>query len=132
MNTVLTLVIEMALITWITLLAAALFRARSWTSPGMRIALGNRDNLPPVTPFAGRAARTANNTMENFVLFAVIALVAQAAGKTSPQLVRGAEIFFWARVAYVPVYYAGVSYVRTIVWAVSIVGLGSMVVALFR
>ena len=97
----------------------------------MQIAVGNRDNLPPATPFAGRAARTANNTLENFVLFAVIALVAQVAGKTTPRVVSGAEIFFWARVVYIPVYYAGISYVRTAVWVISIIGLGLMVVALF-
>ena|ERR1700722_11200980 len=131
MNTILWLVIDMAFVTWITLLGAALFRAQSWTGSGMQIAVGNRDNLPPATPFAGRAARTANNTLENFVLFAVIALVAQVAGKTTPRVVSGAEIFFWARVVYIPVYYAGISYVRTAVWVISIIGLGLMVVALF-
>ena len=68
--------------------------------------------------------------MENFILFAIIALVAQVAGSTDPRVVTGAEVFFWARIAYIAVYYAGIVYLRTAVWLVSIVGLGMMVNAL--
>jgi uncharacterized MAPEG superfamily protein len=130
MNTMLTLVVYMAILTWLTLLAASLIRAKGWTPAGMKIALGNRDNLPEATPLAGRAQRTATNTLESFVLFAVIALVAQAAGSTSPRIVTGAEMFFWARIAYIPVYYAGIAYLRTAVWVVGIVGLAFMVGAI--
>ena len=42
----------------------------------------------------------------------------------------GATLFFWSRVLYVPVYYAGVVYLRTLVWLASIVGLAMMVLAL--
>ncbi|MCC7413398.1 MAG: MAPEG family protein [Gammaproteobacteria bacterium] len=130
MNRLLTLVIVMGLVTWLTILAASLIRARVWTTKGALIAFGNRDDLPGPTPFAGRAERTARNTLENFVLFLAVALVAQVAGATSPRVVQGAEIFFWARVAFIPVYYAGIVYLRTAVWLVSIVGLGMMVSAL--
>ncbi|MGO9932710.1 MAG: MAPEG family protein [Steroidobacteraceae bacterium] len=130
MNTTLTLVVYMAFVTWLTLLAASLIRARGWTPAGTKIALGNRDNLPEATPLAGRAQRTATNTLENFIFFAVIALVAQAAGNTSPRIVTGAEMFFWARIVYIPVYYAGIVYLRTAVWLVSIVGLAFMVCAI--
>jgi uncharacterized MAPEG superfamily protein len=130
MNTTLTLVVYMAIVTWLTLLTASLIRAKGWTPAGTKIALGNRDNLPEATPLAGRAQRTATNTLENFVLFAVIALVAQAAGNTSPRIVTGAEMFFWARIAYIPVYYAGIAYLRTAVWVVSIIGLAFMLGAI--
>jgi uncharacterized MAPEG superfamily protein len=43
------------------------------------IAFRNRDDLPEAPPPSGRVERTARNTAENFVLFAVIALVAHAA-----------------------------------------------------
>lgn len=130
MNTTLTLVVYMAIVTWIAILAASLIRSKGWSLPGMKVAFGNRENLPDSSALAGRAERTARNTLENFVLFAAIALVAQAAGNTSPKIVTGAELFFWARVAYIPVYYAGITYLRTAVWMVSIVGLALMVLAL--
>ena len=130
MTNTLMLVIYMAILTWFTLLAASLIRANAWTLPGTMIALGNRDKLPEATPFAGRAERTARNTLENFMLFAAIALVAHAAGATSPRIAMGAEIFFWSRVLYIPVYYAGIIYLRTAVWLVSVLGLAMMIAAM--
>jgi uncharacterized MAPEG superfamily protein len=126
MNRILTLVVYMAFITWLTLLAASLIRAKGWTVAGTKFALGNRHVLPEAAPLAGRAERTARNTLESFVLFAAIALVAQAAGNTSPRVATGAEMFFWARIVYIPVYYAGIPYLRTAVWLVSIIGLAFM------
>lgn len=130
MTSTLTLVIYMAILTWLTLLAASLIRVKGWTFPGTMIALGNRDNLPAATPLAGRAERTARNTLENFLLFAAIALIAHVAGATSPRVAMGAELFFWSRVLYIPVYYAGIVYLRTAVWLVSVVGLAMMIAAL--
>jgi uncharacterized MAPEG superfamily protein len=131
MDRTLTLVLYTAVLTWATLLAASLIRAKGWTPAGAMLAFGNRDDIPAATPFAGRAERTARNTAENFVLFAVIALVAHAAGVSAhPRVVTGAEWFFWARVVYIPVYYAGIRFLRTAVWAVSIAGLGMMLSAL--
>ena len=127
MTSTLTLVIYMAILTWLTVLLASLIRVKGWTPSGTMMALGNRDKLPEATPFAGRAERAARNTLENFVLFAAIALVAHAAGATSPRIAMGAQIFFWARVLYVPVYCAGIAYLRTAIWVVSIVGLGMMI-----
>ena len=130
MNETLDLVVCMAIVTWLTLLAASLIRAKGWTPAGMKIALGNRDHLPETTPLAGRAQRTASNTLENFVLFAAVALVAQLAGSTNPRIETGAQMFFWARVVYIPVYYVGIVYLRTIVWLIGSIGLGLMVSAL--
>jgi uncharacterized MAPEG superfamily protein len=130
MTTTLTLVICMAILTWLALLLASLIRVKGWTPAGTLMALGNRENLPAATPFAGRAERAARNTLENFVLFAAIALVAHAAGATSPKVATGAQIFFWARVLYLPVYCAGITYLRTAIWVVSIVGLAMMVLGL--
>jgi uncharacterized MAPEG superfamily protein len=127
LNRTLTLVVYMAIVTWLALLAASLIRAKGWTLPGFLIALGNRDNLPDASALAGRAERTARNTLENFVLFAAIALVAQVAGASNPRVVLGAELFFWSRLLFIPVYYAGIVYVRTAVWLVGIAGLAIMI-----
>lgn len=126
----LTLVVYMAIVTWLTLIAASLVRVKGWTFQGALFAMGNRDRLPEPSPLAGRVERTARNTLENFVLFAAIALVGHATGVQSPRLLFGAQVFFWARLLYIPVYYAGIVYLRTVVWAVSIVGLAMMVCAL--
>lgn len=130
MTTTLYLVIYMAIVTWLTSLVASLLRVKGWTPSGMQIAFGNRDNLPEASPLAGRAERTARNTLENFVLFAAIALVAHISGRAGARVDKGAEIFFWARLAFIPVYYAGIVYLRTAVWLVSIIGLAMMIAAI--
>ena len=104
-----------------------MIRVKGWTFGGTMLAVGNRENLPAASAFAGRAERAAQNTLENFVLFAAIALVAHAAGATNPKVALGAQVFFWARVVYLPVYYAGIAYLRTAVWVVSIIGLAMMI-----
>ena len=130
MTTTLTLVVYMAMLTWVAVLAASLTRAKGWTFAGAMVAASNRENLPAASAFAGRAERAAQNTLENFVLFAAIALVAHAAGAANPKVALGAQVFFWARVVYLPVYYAGIAYVRTAVWGASIVGLAMMIAAI--
>ncbi|MDR7270979.1 putative MAPEG superfamily protein [Pelomonas saccharophila] len=127
MPKLLSLVVCMTLLTWLTVVAASLIRARAWTPKGLMLAFGNRDNLPEATPLAGRTQRAAANSLENLLFFAALALVAQAAGATNERVLLGAQIFLWARVVYLPVYVLGIAFVRTGVWSVSIVGLGLMV-----
>ncbi|MDH4121036.1 MAG: MAPEG family protein [Deltaproteobacteria bacterium] len=124
------LVVYMAGITWFLLLAASLIRAKGWTLQGTKIAMGNRDNLPEETPFSGRADRTAKNTLESFVLFSALALTTHVSGIQSTRVLLGAEIFFWSRLLYIAVYYIGIPYLRTFVWAVGICGLAMMASAL--
>jgi uncharacterized MAPEG superfamily protein len=108
MTTLLQLVAYMTVLTWVSIMAAAFLRNREWTPEGMKIGLSNRDNLPDPTPLGGRAVRAAANTIENFVLFAALALTAHAAGM-GEEATLGAQVFFWSRVVYLPVYWAGIT-----------------------
>ena len=90
---------------------------------GLPALAGNRDKMPESSGFAGRAQRAHRNMLESLVLFAVLVLVAVAAGKTNSMTLLGAQIFLWARIAYALVYYAGIPWLRTGVWAVSVAGL---------
>jgi len=84
---------------------------------------GNREDLPTLTGIAGRAQRAHRNMLESLVLFAALVLVAQAAGKANAATALGAQLFFWARLAYAIVYLAGIPWLRTGIWAIGIVGL---------
>ena len=90
---------------------------------GLPMLAGNRDNMPAMQGWVGRAQRAHHNLIENLVLFAVLVLVAVVAGKTNAMTLLGAQIFFWARLAYALVYYAGIPWLRTGIWAVSVVGM---------
>jgi uncharacterized MAPEG superfamily protein len=90
---------------------------------GLLTLAGNREGLPPCYGWAGRAARAHHNMLENLVLFAALVLVAVIAGKTNATTLLGAQLFFWARVAYAGIYVAGIPWLRTLAWLVSIIGL---------
>ena len=90
---------------------------------GLPTLAGNREGMPEIKGWGGRAARAHRNMIENLVLFAALVLVAVAAGKTNDMTLLGAQIFLWARLAYALVYIAGIPWLRTGVWAVSVVGL---------
>jgi uncharacterized MAPEG superfamily protein len=91
---------------------------------GLPYNLSPRDLPPPsVTPLSARMLRAFGNFRETFVYFAVSVLVVTATAKNSPGSALGAQIYFWSRVIYVPVYAAGIPVARTLIWGVSIVGL---------
>lgn len=85
--------------------------------------IGNRQGLPAVEGWAGRAQRAHRNMLESLTIFAVLVLVAQIAGKTNAATAFGAQLFFWGRLAYAAIYVIGVPGLRTVVWGVSFVGL---------
>jgi len=84
---------------------------------------GNREDMPALTGWAGRAQRAHRNLLENLPLFAILVLVAAATDGFSAATALGAQLFFWARVAYAAVYLAGIPYLRTLIWLVSMAGL---------
>jgi uncharacterized MAPEG superfamily protein len=90
---------------------------------GLAALAGNRDGVPPYTGMAGRAQRAHRNMLENLPLFAALVLVAAVTGHANATTALGAQLFFWARLVYAVVYVVGVPWLRTAVWAVSVVGL---------
>ena|SRR5215510_6137684 len=84
---------------------------------------GNREGLPEMTGWAGRAARAHRNMLESLVLFAVLVLVAHIVGVRNGTTLLGAQLFFWGRVAHAAIYIAGIPWLRTAAWGVSVVGL---------
>ena len=115
--------------TLITVVVCGAIRNQEWTKEGRDIGLGNRDNLKEATPMGGRAERTAKNSIEAAVFFVPLALVANAAGMDA-EVMLGAQIAFWARIAYVPIYIAGIKYLRSLAWIVGVEGYGMMVTAM--
>ncbi len=90
---------------------------------GLRVAAGNRQELPPLPEWAHRSERAQRNMLANLVPFAVLVLVAHQAGLANAQTASGAALFFWARLAYAVIYIAGIPYLRTVAFVVSLVGL---------
>ena len=90
---------------------------------GVMPLFGNREGLAGLQGWAGRAQRAHRNMLENLVLFAALVLVCVISNKTNATTLLGAQLFFWGRLAYAVIYLAGIVYLRTAAWLVSIIGL---------
>lgn len=92
---------------------------------------GNRDGaLPPLNAHAARADRASRNFLETFPFFAVLALGVVLAKVNNEHTAMGAQIYLWARVAYLPIYVIGIPYIRTLAWGASFWGMLQMLYAL--
>ncbi len=98
---------------------------------GLLPLIGNRDKLPALEGWAGRAQRAHRNMLESLVLFAVVVIVADVTSRENEWTALGAEIFFWSRCAYAIAYIAGLPWVRTAVWTLSMAGLALIFAQLF-
>jgi uncharacterized MAPEG superfamily protein len=91
---------------------------------GLKWNAGNRDGeLKSLTGVAARADRASRNFLETFPFFAAAVLAVVLQGSNTAHTAMGTELYFWARLVYLPVYMIGIPYLRTLVWAVSIFGL---------
>ncbi len=99
---------------------------------GLPTLAGNREGLPVITGWAGRAKRAHLNMIENLVLFAALVLIAAVAGKANAMTAMGAMIFFWARLAYAVIYVAGISWLRTVAWFVGVIGMALIAIELLK
>jgi uncharacterized MAPEG superfamily protein len=125
---------EMMLLLWavvLTFVQMLVAAQGAFNQVGLVTLAGNRENMPVLTGWAGRARRAHLNMIENMVLFAALVFLVIAAGKTNQMTVLGAELFFWGRLAYALIYLAGFPWVRTLAWLVSVVGMVLMALQLF-
>lgn len=127
--------IEMQMLWWsivlglvqlvLSVLPSAQVRGFAW-------AAGPRDEPgAPLGKIGGRLERAFRNFLETFVFFVAAVLMAEVLGRHSANIALGAQVIFWARVAYVPTYAAGIPYLRTLLWAASIVGIVLMLLGVW-
>jgi uncharacterized MAPEG superfamily protein len=119
-----------AILTFLMLCTASGLRTHSWQPGGIARAFGNRDDLGELLPIAARADRAARNMVENLAMFVALIAAVHFAGKAGAQAQLGANLFFWSRLAYWPVYLAGIPVLRSLIWFVSIAGLALFACAL--
>jgi uncharacterized MAPEG superfamily protein len=94
-------------------------------------AAGPRDEpRPQLEGIAGRLERALSNFLETFPLFAAAVLIAQAMGVHNWMTEWGAQLYFWGRLAYLPLYVLGVVLVRSLVWNVATAGIILILLAL--
>ena len=92
----------------------------------LAILAGNRDNMPEIAGWAGRAIRAHRNMMESLPLFAALVLISHVAGRNNATSELGEQIFLAGRVAHAVIYTVGLGWIRSVAWFVSVGGMGTV------
>jgi uncharacterized MAPEG superfamily protein len=123
--------VELKIAAWgAVLLFVYIFTATRWKTAqyGRTWNMGARDEaLPPPSPVTGRLIRAQANFEETFPIAMVALLGVVIAGRTSEYTALGGWIWLGARVVYLPLYGLGIPVVRTLVYAISLVGIAMVI-----
>jgi len=125
--------IELQMLVWSVILGLAqiaIAAIASMIQRGPGWAASARDEPAGLlTGVAGRLDRARGNFLETFAFFAALVLAVVALGRQGATSTLGAQLYFWARLVYLPIYAAGIPYLRTLVWAVSVAGIVMLLAA---
>tara|TARA_R110002110_G_scaffold103087_4_gene260743 strand:- start:4503 stop:4919 length:417 start_codon:yes stop_codon:yes gene_type:complete len=126
--------VEIAMLFWAAVLGLVQVGLQSFSfkwQAGNAYTVGARDEPRPSTGLAGRMERALRNFLETFPIFAAVVLAVHVTGRASGWSEVGAQIYFWARLAYVPAYAAGLPWLRTFIWQIATIGIVLSMVPLF-
>lgn len=84
--------------------------------------LGNRDTVPETPPWVGRADRAQRNHHDNLATIAIVILLAQLTGQADGTTDLAAGIVLLARVGHGLFYIAGVGPLRSLCYAIALLG----------
>jgi len=118
---------ELTLLAWTLVLALVqiMLTANLRTAEtGIQYNASARDGeAPPPRPVTARLQRAQANLFETLPLFIGAVLIAHVSGSEGDLTLWGCWMYLVARIIYVPLYAAGIPYVRSLVWLVSLAGL---------
>jgi uncharacterized MAPEG superfamily protein len=127
--------VEMQMLVWsvtLGLLQLGIATTVTLAQCGLSWMASPRDGTPIVlTGMAGRLERANANFLATFVFFAALVLAGYLLQRHTSTTALGAQIYFWARVIYLPIYALGIPYLRTLIWTASIVGIVMLLTPLF-
>lgn len=110
-----------AVLLFIYIFVAVRFKTAQY---GRKWNVGARDeDLPPANALTGRTMRAQSNFLETFPIAVVALMGVVIANRTNSSTALGGWIWLGARIAYLPLYAAGVRILRTIAFMVSMAGL---------
>ncbi len=118
--------VELTMLLW----ASILYVAQIWVAAlaadiknGVAWGLGNRDVIPELPGWSGRAKRAHVNMAENLLPFACLVLIAHSTGHLGELSVLGAQVFFVSRLAHAFLYLGGVKVLRSLAYFGGLAGM---------
>jgi uncharacterized MAPEG superfamily protein len=124
---------ELTLLGWSVVLFFAYMAVQASTAlrdTGAAYNAGPRDEAKPLGVLAGRARRSFENFRETYPLFIALTLGLAVTGRGGGIADTGAWLWFGARIVYIPLYLAGVPWLRSLAFGVSAIGLVMMLTRL--
>ena len=121
--------VELSMLVYSTLLFLVIILAQAAfaiSQNGLLAQAGSRDSLPEPSMLRQRLQRLTANMQENLVMFAIVVLVAQAAGVSNSTTAMAASLFFYARVAHAVIYAFGWPMIRPLFYFVGLYGIGAI------
>lgn len=88
---------------------------------GLADTVGYPDNPKPMSGWAERLQAAHANAVENLVVFAALALAADAMGVSNEATVLACTTYFWARLVHAVAHTFGIPWVRTLAFTVGFV-----------
>ena len=118
---------ELTLLAWTLVLALVhimLVANLRTAETGIQYNASARDGeAPPPRAVTARLQRAQANLFETLPLFIGAVLIAHVSGSEGDLTLWGCWMYLIARIVYIPLYAAGIPYVRSLVWLVSLAGL---------
>ena len=95
---------------------------------GVAWGLGNRDDIPELPGWGGRAQRAYVNMAESLLPFACLVLIAYSTDRVGELSILGAQVFFASRLAYAFLYIGGVKIFRSLAYFGGLAGMVMIVI----
>ena len=108
---------ELTYLLWTTLLTAVLWMPYIVDRIlvfGISDAVGYPQQPKPQSPWAQRLMKAHANAVENLVIFAVLVLLAHAAGVSNSATAGACAVYFWMRLAHAVAFTLAIPWVRTV------------------
>jgi Predicted membrane protein len=118
--------IELTLLIWSAALLGAYVLVQSTLyrlDYGVRHAGSQRDDERPPNKWTVRGNSALRNFLETYAGFVALAVATELSGRSDAFTQWGAQIWFWARWAYLPAYFIDIPMLRSAIWTVSAIGL---------
>ncbi len=118
--------IELTFLVWSAALAFAYVLVQSTVyrlDYGIKHAGGQRDNERPPNKWSARGERALRNFLETYGIFIALAVATELSGRSDSLTQWGVQLWFWARLAYLPAYFVDIPLMRSAFWTISLAGL---------
>ncbi|MBC7515196.1 MAG: MAPEG family protein [Alkalinema sp. FL-bin-369] len=97
------------------------------TKAGVAWGIGNREEMPTVAPWVGRADRAQRNHLDNLPMLAIVILIAHITNQTDSATATASVVILVSRVAHGLVYIFGITALRGLCYLTSIVAMLTIV-----